>query len=541
MDVRPIESVPLAVESGSAGLSGLSCLPLDVELEKHRAGSEKIVPNPNNTSPTTTFSPPPPPPLRTDIQRSQSPRIHIRSVKEKPCPPPPPPPNLGPMERFLAPDNMRYSRDDPRATLRSLWVKVFRLRLQVRSKREELKEKDATKLKADEAFVKFVREGMVASTFTQASPESKSQLDQYFAAMQEARDEYGPSEYDYTKLEGFLDEAEFELARLEGRFYDTTTADFNDSATAAVFHTSFTSPGSDLQLPFEGRKEYDPLHAEYLSRLGDLDLARESYHNLKQELEFLHEEHDTRSKLGLELSEDARTLLQELPLRKAELENEISEIRIEVGQLRSKCLEEGIDIEESDCTSNSETIDNTPTDVAAPNINKVPRSHVEIDHCMFPLLIPTSEDGKVSLEDLITEFDEGNKSNRINRWLLYALRTSPLELDLLVDIFLQLTKILSLRQWSADLHQWQLSVLSWWSRDGANKPPEHFVPAQTPNSSSHPSIQQRLVKNRASVRQSLSRSLHPPNFLRKARSAPSSMDLSKLSKESVDIRNIIRR
>ncbi|KAH8687133.1 hypothetical protein BGZ60DRAFT_899 [Tricladium varicosporioides] len=545
IDAHPMESVPPPMESGSAGLNGLSGLPSDVEqLEKYHDGSEKIVPN-LHISITTSLSPPPPPPppppLQTDTQRSQSPRFHIRSAKEKPCPPPPPPPHLGPMERFLAPDNIYHSRDDPIATLRSHRVNVIRLRLQLRTKRKELKDKEATKLKADETFMKFVREQMVSpSTFAQASPELRSQLDQYFAALQEARDEYGPSEYDYTRLEDLLDEAEFELGKLEGRFYDTTT-DFNDFPTTAVSQPPPISPGADLQLSFEGRKEYLPLHAEYLSRLGDLDLARETYHNVEQELEYLLEEHDTRTKLGLDLSEDAQMLLRDLPGRKAELRNEISEIKIEVGQLRSKCLEEGIDIEESDCTSNSETIDSRPTDLATPDINKVPRSHVEIDHCMFPLLIPTSEDAKASLEDLITEFDEGNKSNRINRWLLYTLRTSPLELDLLVDIFLELAQILNFRQWNADLYQWQLSVLSWWSRDDANKSPEYFVPTQTHGSSSHSPIQQRLVKNRTSIRQPLTSSRYPQNFVRKARSAPGSMDLSKLSKESADERKIIRR
>jgi len=102
---------------------------------------------------------------------------------------------------------------------------------------------------------------------------------------------------------------------------------------------------------------------------------------------------------------------------------------------------------------------------------------------MFPVLLPESQEEKAKLSDLITDFDEGNKSDRINRWMRYQLQTSPLEVELLVRVSFQLLHLLGLLQW-------QICVLEMWAKDGTNKSNENFVTAQTHSSAqeSHPSI-----------------------------------------------------
>ena len=63
---------------------------------------------------------------------------------------------------------------------------------------------------------------------------------------------------------------------------------------------------------------------------------------------------------------------------------------------------------------------------------------------------------------------EGNgKSEFVNRWLLQRLRTSPMEVDLLYNIFSNKLRIRNPRRWQED-------VLYYWRRDAANVPDELF-------------------------------------------------------------------
>ncbi|KAF4637805.1 hypothetical protein G7Y89_g281 [Cudoniella acicularis] len=503
MDIHPVESVLPAVgqnAGSSVSFDEASQRSLEAPFRHHHhqgGRSEKARTN----SGTNPFSlPPPPPPLaaaRNSQPQPPSPRSHIHALQKFP--------NLpsrsyaGPMERYLAQDDLTvFQQDDPeqveenKTRLRSLRINVIRLRLQLRTKRKELREKESAKIVADEAFMRCVRQTMALPLTPDFNmePTSSAPLNQYFAAMQQARDDYGPLEYDYNRLEDSLDEAEFELAKIEGRLYRNNPLEVTDSELSMPpIHKTAASSGSDLELSLDGHENYHPLHAEYLSRLGDLDLAIESYHNTKQELEILLQEQETRSRLGIELNEDQRFSLEDLPLRETALQEEITELETEIDQLRSRCLEEGIDIDESsDWTSSADArgapINGDSGSTKNLNIPDIRRPPSEYSHSMFPLLFPESDDGKAHLKDLITEFDEGNKNDRINRWLLYTLRTSPLEVDLLALVFLQLANILDFRQWCTDLHQWQLHVLSLWEKDGANRSPEAFVPARTASYSS---------------------------------------------------------
>lgn len=147
----------------------------------------------------------------------------------------------------------------------------------------------------------------------------------------------------------------------------------------------------------------------------------------------------------------------------------------------------------------------------------------EHDHSMFPKLFPTSVEDRAKLEFLITEFDENNKSDRINRWLLYKLQTSPLEIDLLARIFLKLVNIL-------DFRQWEEKVLYFWGRDTANKPPGAFIATQTGSASAPASTKQHSPPNTKSIRPSPDFP-YRPTVSHKAKSAPASVDLGRTKLE----------
>jgi hypothetical protein len=308
-----------------------------------------------------------------------------------------------------------------------------------------------------------------------------STLNVLIEAMQAARDEYGEAEFAYNQFEDLVDAHEFDLLRRESKVYNT---EFRDVAVPPP-----ESPHYGLRHPYlddylglgssssEPEREYHPLHFRYLTRLGDLDLARERYQNIVDERDGLLMRQDTRLPLGLELEESGRQFLADFQAQEAALSKEIEEVEADVERLRLECQEEGVQLHEE--RSESSYGESTRSQVLA-DLNHSPQSTEEtrLEPRMYSVLLPEPED-RNKLGGLITDFIEGNKSDRINRWIQYQLRTSPSEIELLVRVFLGLERYMKCEQWVVDLGEWQSNVLSWWPRDAANRPQWAFTVART--------------------------------------------------------------
>jgi hypothetical protein len=236
--------------------------------------------------------------------------------------------------------------------LRSLRTNALRLRVQLKIKRKELQEKRAAKISADESFIRYVRENRSIIPALKSQTSAGDVPDAYYAAMQIARDEYGPLEDEYTRIEDILDETEFEMAKIEIRLYGPEQPPQGDKSA----NLSSLPQGGDLLSPYPASSSflalstgppdgYEPIHAEYLSRLGDLDLARERFENMTQEHESLLMEEASRTRVGMELHADLKVFLANLPAREVALQEEITEIELDVERLRSQCLEAGIDLD----------------------------------------------------------------------------------------------------------------------------------------------------------------------------------------------------
>lgn len=74
---------------------------------------------------------------------------------------------------------------------------------------------------------------------------------------------------------------------------------------------------------------------------------------------------------------------------------------------------------------------------------------------------------EVTIENLVSEAPASDKNSFINRWLLQRLRTSPLEADILYNVFEQERVILNPLRWQND-------VLYWWTRDSGNLSKDDF-------------------------------------------------------------------
>ena len=436
------------------------------------------------------------------------------------------PSSSGPLDRFLEQqDDManlggsmkRVEEDQKR--IRHSRIVGLRLRTQLRDKRKQLRTKRLAKSAADDAFMKYVRERRSMPLHSSVTQTVKDlALDVLCEAMQTARDEYGEDEFAYNQLEDIVDEHEFELAKMEGRLYNTDIYDIPDPPTTDVQQSA---PESLLGISSDAPKEYHPFHISYLTKLGDLDLARERYHNMIDERDSLLLLRQSRLPLGIELHESGKELLANFPSLEAELLGEMDEIEQDVERWKEKCLAEGIELGEDGSGSQQES-QSSGSRRHEDIVYDAHSSHSSsLEPSMFPVLLPESVEDKGKLGVLITDFVEGNKSNRINRWMQYQLQTSPSEVELLARVFLDFLQIFSFSQWSIDLYEWQSSVLSWWPRDEANKSPGEFNAAQTHSSVTRSytrikprgcSISQFVVEDTATV---------PYDFIhRRTKSAP---------------------
>jgi len=353
--------------------------------------------------------------------------------------------------------------------------------------------------------MKFTREVIAGSgTFSdEFKRDFKRDLEHYFNAMQKARDEFGPLEDDYARLTDALDDLEFDLARAEGRVYKRqTTASIPTVAPDANFVAS--ESGSALSLSFGDQEEYPPLVLSYFEKIGNLDLAIEKIENMKEEQYDLRSDMEAKHHRGETFDSDLESFLVQLSTKISELQTQIDEMKIEVDQLRAQCEEQGLSIHlptDGVFGSSPNMHENTGETKAEGNafeednvVRQIKHSPSSHNHSMFPLLLSKPDPSGIfpgasldpegkgnSLEVLITEFDEHNKSDRINRWLLYDLRTSPLGIDLLRQVYLEYLELwnIGIGKLQTDVLDWQRSVLERWATDGANKKAEAFRQPQT--------------------------------------------------------------
>ena len=96
-----------------------------------------------------------------------------------------------------------------------------------------------------------------------------------------------------------------------------------------------------------------------------------------------------------------------------------------------------------------------------------------------PKNLPTFLNKEEDLDVFITQFEEGNKSDRINRWLFHSLRVSPLDIDLLARMILDIVMIDTDNPDMEDVSVCQRSVALAWFIDKANFPADQFLQPRT--------------------------------------------------------------
>jgi hypothetical protein len=411
--------------------------------------------------------------------------------------------------------------------------------------RKDLQEKQLAKSMADENFMKCVRSNRSAPTehpplapFT-----SELDLDACYDAMQATRDEYGEAEFEYNSLEDALGDTEYELVMLEGHFYDPKGDDnlqsqAPESAQKVSGGITSSAPTSLLGMSSDHEEEYQyhPSKFVYLSRLGDLDLAKERYHNMMLERDKLLSNQMSRLNLGIELQNNEKVFLADFPVQEAALRGEIAAIEEDVELLKAKCLAEGVDVSESNepsdagtsRTENSNSESNSVQDGGIfHEVGTIQSLKTESSYSMFSLLLPKSIKGKATLDILITEFDESKKGDRLNRWMLHKLRMSPLDADLLGRILLSFLKFITFRQWRSYLLHFQQNLLSFWGDGESKKPATASEPVRISLFNQKDGVQ-RPVSTLASINRATANPHWAGRIVRRVRSAPELSDLGRV-------------
>lgn len=336
------------------------------------------------------------------------------------------------------------------ARVKNLRWRNLKARATVSEKRRELKAARLEMVLADAKFMKLIRERRTSD----GKHGDPIVLEQHYSQLQAARDKYGLLEEAYNTLEEKLDRDEYEIIQLEEQLKSNEDrpesriddSDFSDSSSRVFDDDESDRPTS----PESGTYT---LHDEYLSRLGDADLVHEDLVELKVAHQNLRELQESRGKVGLQLSPEDQATLDNYSTEKAALLEGLREIKVDAERLRIQCLEAGL-LEEGD--------EDILSDFHSSIISEYER---------YPLLQeqPNGKQVGEEPESLISDSNEGNLGNRIERWLLHKLRSSCSEVELLAR--LSVDDGLDVQ---ANTRKWQEDVLTFWFIDDTNLPPSAY-------------------------------------------------------------------
>lgn len=365
---------------------------------------------------------------------------------------------------------------------------VLSFRSEIRKYRGELREKQNLKARADDRLLRRIRVDEMKIRSDDLPPEWRHKtIVELSQECQDARDDYGPSEFECDEREDQLSYAEFELDREESLFYERWDIRPNlrqrnsdmPSVTSPIAPSIEYDDGDGDQFP------YHPLVTKYLSRKGDLENLREQLDDLEEERESLKELKRVRMLGNIPLGLNEQAELDEIVMSIPRLLIEIENTRNTVRDLREQCLEMAL-VDE----------DGEPVDTDSQNWKKLRRGS-DIDsgselsiYSKFPTLLAQPEVKRIDSLRTISREEEVQHTNLeplnmstlqafqstvepktsvqiSNDWMLQRLQISPREVNHLASI-------------SKDRGEnigpvWEVQVLQCWNSDYGEVPTASMV------------------------------------------------------------------
>ncbi|KAG4435142.1 hypothetical protein IFR05_009374 [Cadophora sp. M221] len=354
-------------------------------------------------------------------------------------------------------------------TLNPEWTRIKRLRSEIWSQRSRvqemrgsLRDKQDRKATADDNYIQYVRlRGHGVQFGNRTSSDEQTEIDVLFDACVTAREEYGPLEDALNAIETNLSVNEFELDRLERKFYDQPSKPQvppmlnpgNEDVSSISPSVASTDSGS------ESGQQFHPLVTQYLSRLGDVDLLRERLDELLEERYMLEEEREKRARVKMKLSDENEEWLANYSHVESGLIEEYENATKEMEKLKKECIGKGL----VDATGEPLSLEHLERRTFAGDLDG-DAGRESSEYVKFPKLIP-QPGNKVTntLPESLLNVNEPAfiSSVRVNRWILDQLRTSPMEVGLLARTFESRYGPIN------ESEKWQSDVLQLWYRDGA--------------------------------------------------------------------------
>lgn len=410
---------------------------------------------------------------------------------------------------------------------------------EMKGRRERLRQLRGEKDESDNAFLGLIRP-MLAKSWQDAPKWPEQLLNDRFARVQASRTEYHSLESEYESLEMALDEQEDSLSELEVKFYSTlasgrpgktraTGASLYSASEQKRSHEDEKKPPALLGISHNGPKEDDhPYWRDLMSVLGDYNLAVEdledllirrnhAVYRLEMQKKQIVYEREVWQDVKRQPDEEDEEFMAVFPLEEEEKCLKVQEKRGQMRELQRLCKLHGAEKEHP-----SEAVTYALDGTAFGNImlDAETSPGKTLEHPRFSVLLSRPEHllrgqypltplqylrwalqlhennperehwkqdamKKYGIDQLVHSIhadgeNVGDNDDRsldlVNRWLLYKLRTSPLEAQQLALTFSHTTGLRIL-----DYENWQADVLRFWWNDCVQRQP-------TPNQESRASL-----------------------------------------------------
>jgi hypothetical protein len=361
----------------------------------------------------------------------------------------------------------KESGDDIIERIKILRADVWSMRSNLSEKRSVLRDMGFEKSIADDRFMKFIRTNSLATLSREDKSKEQDALTKLFEECERLRNEYGPLEDDCNLLENVLNNREYEMQKLEAALDERWTEAPHSQQEATSPHSSAPPSeysGSQLSQHFHPRVE------QYLSKLGDVEIYRERLEWHAEEKLTLEEEKSRRERVGMKLAEADLNWLANYADVEAALESQLEDAEEEAERLRRECYDLGLVDEDGEALD----LERQERQVF---VDDVDAGIEQSDFVKFPVLLPPPGVKEVlhpspPLPDFDKEIQQENTtsidpSDRINFWLLENLRSSPLDVNLLVRIYQ--FHFGPIKQGD----RWQIDVMELWYSDDSKELAKH--------------------------------------------------------------------
>jgi hypothetical protein len=358
----------------------------------------------------------------------------------------------------------KESRGDILERIKVLRADIWGLRSNISEKRSVLREKELGKSIADDKFMKFIRTTGLGKLSRRDKMKEQDTLRKLFEDCEALRNEYGPLEDDCNILENDLNNREYQMQKMEAALNERwNEIPHSERESASPQHSSPPSnySGSEFSQAFH------PLVTQYLSKVGDVEIFRERLEWHSDEQLTLEEEKETRERVNRKLAEADQQWLDNYAEAESALRRQLRKAEIEAEKLRMECYsrnlvdEDGEPLDFEDQERRTFVADEVDPGSEISDFVKFPRllTNPGSKEDLLPDPLPPPDDTKG--EEVYEKTQD--PSDRINSWLLQTLRSSPLDVNLLVRTFESVVGHI------LEGEKWQIEVLTFWYDDGSKE------------------------------------------------------------------------